>query len=138
MARTTADIAHDIAAFEPDDGEWLALDDLLQELWQSPEPALAMPQLLGVFERFPEDDGAGVGWAIVHGLEALPGYAPLLLQSLARVPSELGVCMVGRLLKGGVATVEGCPLADVLQRLAAEAPSQHLRELAHGFATRPR
>ena len=96
MPRTTADIAHDIATFVPKEDNWLALDELVAELWQAGHPQQAIPELLSVFERYPEEEGFGAVWGVLHGLEALPNYEPELLRSLARQPSEFGVRMVGR------------------------------------------
>lgn len=97
--RSHSHILKYIAAFEPVSGIWLPLDDLLIELWAvGPPPALALPVLFGVFERFPEDDGAGVFWAIVHGIEALPfNYEPFLQESHSRKPSEMTEVMLMRL-----------------------------------------
>ena len=98
MPRTVDDILRDIEAFRPTDGVWLPLDDLLAELWDAGVPARALPTLFGVFERFPEDDGAGVLWSIVHGVEGLDlDYEQPLRDSLARQPSDMGKIMLGRL-----------------------------------------
>ncbi|VWD34810.1 hypothetical protein BLA39750_04924 [Burkholderia lata] len=136
MSRTTADIAHDIATFVPGDGNWLALDVLVTELWQAGHPEQAIPELLSVFERYPEEDGLGVIWGVLHGLESLPNYEPALLRSLARQPSEFGVCMVGRLLNAGIREVDGISLLAILRELAATAKSPRIRETAEGFAFR--
>ena len=53
MARPTADIAADIAAFQPTGGNWLGLEALLEELWKDGTPQAAIPEMLRVFERFP-------------------------------------------------------------------------------------
>ena len=98
MPRTVDDILRDIEAFRPTDGVWLPLDDLLAELWDAGVPARALPTLFGVFERFPEDDGAGVLWSIVHGVEGLDlDYEQPLRDSLARQRSDMGRTMLGRL-----------------------------------------
>jgi hypothetical protein len=98
MPRPVDDILRDIEAFRPTDGVWLPLDDLLAELWDAGAPARALPMLFGVFERFPEDDGAGVLWSIVHGVEGLDfDYEQPLRDSLARQPSDMGKIMLGRL-----------------------------------------
>src|SRR5688500_5761862 len=78
MPRTTAAIAHDIATFAPKEDDWLALDSLVAELWQAGHPEQAIPELLSVFERYPEEEGFGVAWSVLHGLEALPNYEPAL------------------------------------------------------------
>ena len=98
MLRTVDDILRDIEAFRPRDGVWLPLDALLAELWDAGVPARALTTLFGVFERFPEDDGAGVLWSIVHGIEGLDlDYEQPLRDSLARQPSDMGKIMLGRL-----------------------------------------
>jgi hypothetical protein len=98
MPRTVDDILRDIEAFRPTNGVWLPLDDLLAELWDAGVPARALPTLFGVFERFPEDDGSGVLWSIVHGVEGLDlDYEQPLRDSLARQRSDMGKIMLGRL-----------------------------------------
>jgi hypothetical protein len=136
MHRTTASIAHDIATFVPNDDNWLALDSLIAELWQTGHPEQAIPELLSVFERYPEEDGFGVVWGILHGLEALPNYEPELLRSLARQPSEFGVRMVGRLLNAGTREIGGVSLLQTLRALATTAGSPGIRAAAQGFVSR--
>jgi len=117
MPRSTKDIAADIDAFQPTNGNWLGLEALLDELWRDGSPQAAIPELLRVFERFPDDDGAGVFWSIVHGLEALRGYEPQLLTSIGRVPSDMGVTMLGRLLNAGCDAIDGVPTRCILQEV---------------------
>ncbi|BEP56463.1 hypothetical protein GmRootV118_37070 [Variovorax sp. V118] len=139
MPRTTSEIAHDIANFAPpEDGSWRHLDSLLDELWRAGSPEQAMPEMLSVFERYPEEDGYGVMWTIVHGLESLPNYQPELLRSLARQPSELGIAMVGRILNVGTTEIGGVSLLQTLHDLANTAASSYLREEALRVASRPR
>ena len=97
--RSHSEVLKDIARFEPTADMWLPLDDLLNELWLAGQPSIdALPVLFGIFERFPEDDGAGVFWSIVHGVEALPyNYESLLRESYGRVPSEMSKVMLARL-----------------------------------------
>jgi hypothetical protein len=102
MARTVSEIIVAIEAFQPSDGKWLPLDALLEELFQSGSASNGIDAMLHVFERYPTDDGAGVFWAILHGLESLPGqYETKLVQSLRRIPSRMALTMVCRLLNGG-------------------------------------
>jgi hypothetical protein len=97
MPRPVDDILRDIDSFQPAEN-WLLLDDLLAELWDAGAPASALPKLFGVFERFPDEDGAGVLWSIVHGVEALGlDYERPLRESVARRPSDMGKIMLGRL-----------------------------------------
>lgn len=103
--RQAAQVLHDIRQFHPVDGQWLALDDLLGELWSLGTPPLeSLSVLFGVFERFPDDDGAGVLWSIVHGIESLPyAYNALLTESYRRCPSEMAEIMLARLAKSAAA-----------------------------------
>lgn len=136
MTRPTASVASDIATFVPLDGNWIALDTLLAELWQTGHPEQAIPELLSVFERYPDEDGAGVVWGVLHGLESLPNYEPELLRSLARQPSEFGIRMLGRLLNAGVKEVAGASLLNRLQEISASTPSPTLAKAANGFIAR--
>ena len=98
MQRHPDAILRDIEAFRPDYGQWLRLDELLAELWQAGVPANALPTLFRVFERFPDDDGTGVLWSIVHGIESLNvDYEQPLRDSLLRQPSHMGKIMLDRL-----------------------------------------
>jgi len=135
MARTAAKVVADIRDFQPVRGNWRALDALLAELWATGEAGRHIPDLLAVLERFPEDDGAGVLWSVVHGVESLPGYEPELVRSVRRQPSELGVTMVGRLLNGGVSQVGDVSLIGLLREVAASAAApQSVRESAADWA----
>jgi hypothetical protein len=70
--------------------------------------------LLAVFERFPDEDGFGVFWSIVHLLEACNGYESFVAQSVLRKPSEFNVVMINRLVNRGVTSVEGQSLFALL------------------------
>jgi len=137
MVNAVENIVADIRAFRPADGEWRRLDALLDELWSTGAAAHHVPELLGVLERFPEDDGAGVLWSIVHGVESLPDYEPELIRSVRRGPSELGVTMIGRLLNSGVSQVDGASLVSLLREVAASAAAPgSVRENAADWAAR--
>jgi hypothetical protein len=136
-ARTAAQIVADIRAFQPAGGNWRRLDDLLGELWAAGAAGRHVADLLAVLERFPEDDGAGVLWSVVHGVESLPGYEPELVRSVRRGPSMLGVTMVGRLLNSGASEVSGVPLVGLLREIAASpAAPESVRSDAADWAQR--
>lgn len=136
MPRPTASIASNIASFVPQDGDWTALDALLSELWQTGHPEQAILELLSIFERYPDEDGAGVVWGVVHGLESLPNYEPELLRSLARQPSEFGIRMLGRLMNAGTKEIGGVSLLRTLEEISASTPSPKLAKTANGFIVR--
>ncbi len=107
--RPISAILHDIEKFQPtDDGNWLALDDLLQELWSEEEgPAEALVPLFHLLERFPEEESAGVLWGVLHGIETYPNYEAELVQSLHRHPTGITVTMVRRMANSGYTLVAG-------------------------------
>lgn len=97
-------VLNEIAAFAPVDGNWLPLDDAIGRLWEIGVTSECVPVLFAMFERFPDEDGAGVLWSIVHGVEALDlDYEPLLRESLSRQSSLMGRIMLGRLERANAA-----------------------------------
>lgn len=96
--RTEQEIIADISQFTPASGNWFPLEVLLEELWAVGVSDHLLPALFSVFERFPDDDGAGVFWSIVHGVEHLDlPYEAVLRSSLARQHSTMGALMLKRL-----------------------------------------
>jgi hypothetical protein len=138
MTRTTEEVAADIASFQPtEDGNWLELDALLDELWTTGSPQEAIPAMLRVFERYPEEDGAGVFWSILHGLESLPDYEAQLMVSVRRVPSSFGVTMLGRLLNAGYHQIDEVPIREVLLGLVKRPETgRDARDTARRFLSR--
>lgn len=136
--RPTAIILQDITQFQPTvDGNWLALDALVQELWAEGEgPAEALVPLFQLLERFPEDESAGVLWGVLHGIESYPDYEAQLVQSLQRHPTDLTVTMVHRMANSGYTAVAGHPL-DSLYRavLAHPKASDEAKESAQEYLT---
>ena len=101
MSRPQNEILLAIERFTPSpEGNWLDLDTLLSELWKTPISAACLPVLFRVFERFPDNEGAGVLWGIVHGVEATDlDYEKPLRESVERCPSEPGQHRLRRLQK---------------------------------------
>jgi hypothetical protein len=115
-----------------------ALDAAVQAINASSCGNTEIDALLGVFERFPEADGFGVFWGILHALEALEGYEPPLFASVQRKPCEFNVLMVNRLLNAGISEIEGQPLADLLISVLSnpQATTQALHDAAQCLARR--
>lgn len=107
----------EIEQFEPQDGNWLPLDDLLAELFEHEVGPAEQAALLHLFERYPEDDGEGVLWSAVHGLEATEGYEAALVASVRRTPSLMGLAMIRRLRNSGVTEVSGLSLSALLHEV---------------------
>jgi hypothetical protein len=118
MARSVSEIIADIEDFKPSKGNWLGLDALLQELFLSGSAPVGIDAMLHVFERYPGEDGAGVFWSIVHGLESLPGYESRLVESIRRVPSDFALLMVNRLLNAECREAGGVRLLLLLEQVA--------------------
>ncbi len=134
MTRSNSEIVADLESFAPVDDEWLRLDDLLGELWSGGSPANAIETLLGIFERFPESDGNGVFWTIIHGLEDIGGYEVTLIDSIRREPSFCGLIMVNRLINGGCDAVGNESLITLLTSVGNdESVATALRDRAHRF-----
>jgi predicted KAP-like P-loop ATPase len=117
LMRTSQEIIQDINVFTPDNGNWRGLDNLLDELWQTGDQEKEVKKLFGLFERFPEDDGAGVLWSVLHGIETFKEYEQELLNSLNRQPSHLGIVMVKRILNTGTKVIAGTDLAKIIMEL---------------------
>lgn len=95
--------------------------------------------MLRVFERFPEDDGFGVFWGLIHALEACSGYEPEMLDSVARKPCEFNVLLVNRLLNAGIAEVDGMSLEGVLSAvIGSNAATTGARHDAERYLARRR
>jgi len=115
VTRSAAQILADIDNFAPENGNWLKLDALLIELWQSEKQEEGLVNMLRVLERFPEDHGEGVLWSIVHGAEKIEGYEKELLKSVRRQPADLSVTMLQRMRNAGMKKIEGEEIIAVLK-----------------------
>ncbi|HLL23958.1 MAG TPA: hypothetical protein VK427_17620 [Kofleriaceae bacterium] len=119
-----AELLARIDAFAPaDDGNWRALDELVQAVFAHDGDLFpALPTLLRVFERYPRHDGHGVFWAILHGIEHIRDYDAVLLDHVTRTPTELGITLLQRRLAAGFERIGAVPLRPLIQQLAPRAP----------------
>lgn len=132
--KTSRNIIKEIEQFEPKDGNWLQLDRLLNELWETGDQENFTADLLGVFEKFPEEDGAGVFWSIVHRLENFSTYERELIESLTRQPSEMGLLMLRRIKNSGRRTVAGIDIGKIVRDLLSnEQLTQTLKQELMGI-----
>lgn len=137
MQRNAAEIAGDIASLSPRDGYWHPLDALPAELWATGHAVQELQQRFFLFERFPEEDGTGISWPALHGIESLEGYEPEFLCSLERRPSEMAILLAGRMLDDGTCEIEGQPITRVLDGPASSSQcSLRLQLIAGGFLNR--
>lgn len=118
MSRPVLEICSEIEVFRPFDDDWLPLEDLITKALDHREAASAFATLLAVFSRFPDEDGAGVFWSIIHGLESFDGYEPALLDAVQITPTEMTLIMLNRMLNAEITEIDGVPLAGLLQSVA--------------------
>lgn len=137
MSDASTDFVAVLNNFTPASGSWLPLEALLAQLFQHPVSPTEVAAMLRVFERFPTDDGSGVFWSIVHGLEAISGYEPFLVDSVQRVPSDFGVIMLGRILNTGQREIAGTSVVALLAAVQSSPYASHTaKRHAHNFQSR--
>lgn len=90
-----------IREFTPSEGDWRPLEGHIDRAFASSDPKKYYQAIFNLFERFPEDDGAGVFWSALHGMEAVGGYEELLLGYFRRWPSLMTETMLRRILNSG-------------------------------------
>ena len=86
-----------IRQFEPKDDSWLPLDSLLVEVFSSSEPQKFYEAIFELFCKFPEEDGSGVFWSALHGMEHFGGYEAMLKETHLKSPSMMSKIMLKRL-----------------------------------------
>ncbi|HET6247086.1 MAG TPA: hypothetical protein VFE47_05245 [Tepidisphaeraceae bacterium] len=111
----------ELDAFEPTDDS-VDNEERLQiwvDRWEeAPDKELALPSILGVFERYPDNSGLGEPGPLVHAVEQIPDYEQALSTSLETSPSYYGVWMVNRILGGDLPADVRTAWLDVLRRIA--------------------
>lgn len=121
MSRDVREVVAEVDALQTVEGADLdRLQTLIDEYFASPAADHYIDIWFRLFERFPDDDACEVFWAILHGLEARPTCDAAVVASVRRKPTHFPVLMVNRMLNGGVATVDGIDLLELLQEVAAD------------------
>jgi len=92
---------HDIREYDPGDGDWRSLDSLITRAFESPDPRKYYDAIFNLFERFPSEDGAGVFWSALHGMESVGDYEDALLRYFRRHPNLMTTTMLRRIRKTG-------------------------------------
>ena len=119
-------------------GDLRALEETIRAAMQEPRSNEIDSALFGLFERFPEEDGYGVFWSIVHGLERRGGYEGSLLASVQRSPSPFSLLMLNRLLNAGQKLCAGTPIFPILEHLSAEGVAPLVQQEATRFLAHQR
>jgi hypothetical protein len=133
----TASVIAELAALSPEDedenvGRLYDILDRLKEL--APELRRpVMPSMLALIERYPEAELGSPG-PLVHELEGIPGYEPLLRESVLRQPTDLSIWMVNRILNSKISPDVRVAWLDLL-RAASSHPlaSKEAQQAAGDF-----
>lgn len=113
-----------INEYEVNNDNWLELEELIALLWESGKPEVGIKTLFRVFEKHPLDDGEGVFWSILHGLESLD-YEDELYKSLIRKPSYMSIIMLNRVENTGVKLIAGKSILE-LKKLIKKHPETNI------------
>ena len=119
-------------------GDLEALDETIRAALLEPRSDQIDGALFGIFERFPEEDGHGVFWSIVHGLERRGNYEESLLASVKRSPSQFSLLMLNRLLNGGHELCAGAAILQILEDLSADGVPPLVQQDAKRFLAHQR
>lgn len=140
MSRDIREVVAEVDALRTvEDADLDRLQTLIDEYFAFPSADHHIEVWFRLFERFPDDDGCEVFWTILHGLETQPSYDAAVVASVRRKPTHFPVLMVNRMLNGGVVTVDGIDLLELLQEVAADKTAAAIvRKDAQRFAERQR
>jgi hypothetical protein len=103
-----------IREFSPIEGDWRPLELLLETAFSAENPSLYYHAIFNLFERFPEEDGAGVFWSAVHGMEAAGGYEAHLSQYFRRWPGLMTKAMLRRIQNSGEEFIGSVPISSLI------------------------
>ena len=118
--KTVQAVIEALASFEAEHdetGNMHRLYQIFEDFESLPNRELAMPAMFSLLERFPEAQFGSPG-PLGHELEAIPGYEPLLKESLAKQPTALTVWMVNRILNSNLALKDRKTWLDTLHSAA--------------------
>jgi hypothetical protein len=103
-----------IREFTPNDGDWRPLEGHIERAFATPDPTKYYHAMFNLFERFPKEDGAGVFWSVLHGMEAIGGYEEMLLLYFRRWPSLMTETMLRRILNSGQTHIGKMDIATLI------------------------
>lgn len=97
-ARSMDDIIAELQVFDTKGDYIVRLGRLTDEVMASGEPEKALGAMLGILERYPEEE-LGMPGPLVHTIEQCIGYEEELLASIERQPGVLSVWILYRLVR---------------------------------------
>jgi hypothetical protein len=126
-------IIQEIESFIPKNDDWLELESILGELFNSHNPELGLDVMLGIYERYPDEDN-DILWGMLHGIEDIENYELKVIESVSRKPSFFGVLMLHRILNANISSVGGISLIDTLKEVANNSSAtNYVRKKAERF-----
>ncbi len=123
MGRDIRHVVADIDALapvNPDDLDLDRLQALADEFFSLAEASVYLDVWFRLYERFPESDGHGVFWSILHGIESQPGSDKFVIASVRRKPTHFPVLMINRMLNAGVESARRVELLALLHSVAGD------------------
>jgi hypothetical protein len=89
--------------------------------------------MFDLLERFPDAEFGSPG-PLIHEREAIPGYLPLLRESVRRRPMHLTVWMINRVLNTNLPSIQrGAWLSELRAALEHPLASEQTRRFAEDF-----
>jgi hypothetical protein len=140
MSSSIQEVVNEIDGLTGTNSDDLDLDRLhalVGEFFSHADASANLDVWFRLYERFPEGDGYGVFWTLLHRLEAQPGSNECVIASVQRNPTPFPLMMIKRLLNSSIASVSGVDLRELLRSVAAdERRSAVVREDARRFLER--
>lgn len=96
------------------------LQSLVDEYFALPEAPVFLDVWFRLYERFPESDGYGVFWSILHGIEAQPGSDVFVVASLRCQPTQFPLLMLNGMINAGIESVDEVNLLELLRSVATD------------------
>lgn len=103
-----------IRNYQPRDGSFVTLETHFEEAFSSVDPRAYYDAIFNLFERFPDDDGNGVFWSAIHGMEHIGEYEDKLLMYFRRFPSLMTRTMLIRIRNAGSSAIGGVEIATLV------------------------
>ncbi|WP_334484472.1 hypothetical protein [Bradyrhizobium algeriense] len=129
---TTVIVALNSFEPSPDDTD-IRLYQLFEGFRSLPGRDRVAPAMFSLLERFPDAEFGSPG-PLVHELEAIPGYLPLLRDSVHRQPTHLTVWMINRVLNANLSSDQrGAWLSELRAVLEHPLASEQTRRSAEDF-----
>lgn len=126
-------IIKEIENFTPRNDDWFDLENFLGELFNTHNPELGLDAMLGIYERYPDEDN-DILWGMLHGIEDIENYELKVIESVERKPSFFGVLMIHRILNANISSVEDINLLNTLKGVVNNsAVTNYVREETERF-----